>query len=79
MATGCGPGEQISDIEKGDKLNLLVKDAYYGHPNHKRAEADRRQCVWEGEEYTKPIMYLPSSAASIIEFASDHFGGQVRT
>jgi IPT/TIG domain len=61
-----------------DKLNLIEKGNWYGHPNHKRAEKAPRECVWQGPGHTEPIMHLDSSTDGIIEFESDHFGGQLR-
>lgn len=77
MAMGCGPGEQVPDVARRDELNLLVREAYYGHPNHKRAQTDTRQCTWNGDGHTEPILELESSTTGIIEFASNHFSGQV--
>jgi len=73
MAKGCD-GEQIEDVEEEDKLNLIEKGNYYGHPNFKRNE-----CVWRkfddpsDDSYTAPLLVLPSSSNGIIEFQSDHF------
>ena len=84
MATGCGPGEQIPDVKDVDEINLIVRDGFYGHPNHKRGETDPRQCVWRGTtvasdaEYTAPIKTMQSSSNGIIEFESNHFNGQMR-
>jgi IPT/TIG domain len=66
----------------------LQKGGYYGHPNHKRALSlpDPRQCVWHAAKapsnpsagYTSALMMVPSSMDGIIEFESDHFGGEMR-
>jgi hypothetical protein len=67
-----------------DKLNLLERGKWYGHPNHKRAETDPRQCKWRaasepsGDGYTAPLMKLDSSSDGICEFRSNHFNGQMR-
>ena len=47
-------------------------------PNHKRAEDDPKRCKWNGPGHTKPLMVPQSSTGGIIEFASDHFSGQIR-
>ena len=77
-STGCGPGQQIPDKYASDELNLIKKNNWYGHPNHKRAQDDPKQCVWYGPGYTMPLMVLQSSTGAIIEFASDHFNMQIR-
>jgi IPT/TIG domain len=68
----------------------LQRGGYYGHPNHKRAISlpDSRQCVWHAAKapssgtlldgYTSALMMVPSSMDGIIEFESDHFGGEMR-
>lgn len=83
MLTSCS-GASVADIEQDDEINLLVQDAYYGHPNLKRARTDARQCAWQGPAipsgngYTAPIVVVPSSTNGIIEFHSNHFDGQLR-
>jgi IPT/TIG domain len=81
-------GQQIPDEYEKDELNLIKRGGYYGHPNHKRAETDPRQCVWRRatvpssgsitDGYTSPMMRLTSSTNGIIEYESDHFDGQMR-
>ena len=84
MATGCKPGEYIPDKYGDDELNLIVKGGYYGHPNHKRAEEDQRQCVWRASDdpntnaYTPPLMSLRSSTNSVIEYDANYFNGEMR-
>ena len=84
MATGCGPGQYIPDKYDTDELNLIVRNGWYGHPNHLRAKNDPRQCVWKGtadsstSEYTAPLMKLRSSTNGIIEYDSNHFNGEMR-
>jgi glucose/arabinose dehydrogenase/predicted nucleic acid-binding protein len=69
---------------ESDKLNLLVKGGFYGHPNRKRGETNPHECKWRSindvsdDEYTAPIKSLPSSSDGIVEFQTDHFGGQLR-
>jgi glucose/arabinose dehydrogenase len=83
MAQGCN-GQVIDDVEEEDKLNLLVKGGYYGHPNMKRGSTDSRQCVWRSPReqssngFTAPIAIVPSSTNGMVEFQSDHFDGQLR-
>lgn len=84
MATGCGPGQYIPDKYDTDELNLIVRNGWYGHPNHKRAKTDSRQCAWKGtadsstSDYTAPLMKLRSSTNGIIEYDSNHFNGEMR-
>jgi hypothetical protein len=88
MSTGCGATDYIADQERSDKLLHIEKGHYYGHPNRKRASYfnDPRQCIWRGYEttnisatdYTPPLLVMPSSRNGIIEFQSNHFGGQLR-
>ena len=86
MMTGCGPNDFIEDQKRNDELNLLKKGSYHGHPNPKRATylKDKRQCEWHGPEdistaeYTAPIATATSSRDGIVEFHSNHFGGQMR-
>jgi glucose/arabinose dehydrogenase len=86
MTTGCGPGELIPDKSDTDKLNLLERGNYYGHPNHKRAAYlnDGRQCKWRtasetsDASYTAPLTKLTSSTNGIVEFQTNHFGGLMR-
>jgi IPT/TIG domain len=78
----------IEGVDESDKLVLLKRGGYYGHPNHKRAQSlsDPRQCTWRSnfapssiaDGYTAPLMRVQSSTCGIIEFESDHFGGQMR-
>ena len=84
MATGCKPGQFIPDEYGDDELNLIVRGAYYGHPNHKRAETDPRQCVWRASDdpntktFTPPLMSLQSSTNSVIEYDANYFNGEMR-
>jgi hypothetical protein len=86
MQTGCGPNQQIQDKTEPDKLLLVQKGKYYGHPNTKRAIVDNKpnQCTWRsGYEPTdstheSPLLHLASSMDGIIEWESNHFFGQLR-
>jgi glucose/arabinose dehydrogenase len=75
---------ETSRLADSDKLLLLQKGGFYGHPNRKRGETDPRQCIWRPSyapstsDYTAPLMSLVSSTDGIIEFESDHFDGQLR-
>lgn len=84
--TGCGENEFIDDAEEDDRINLIQKGRYYGHPNPIRAmiDNDPRQCVWR--KPTDPTSALHESALStafpsvdgIIEYEADCFDKQLR-
>lgn len=80
---GCD-GERGVDVETEDKLNLLEQGKYYGHANRKRGASDSRQCTWRSPDdpsdsgYTAPMIQMPSSSCGLIEFHSNHFGGEMR-
>jgi Glucose / Sorbosone dehydrogenase/IPT/TIG domain len=84
MATGCGAGQYVPDKYDSDELNLIVRNGWYGHPNHKRAEKDPRQCVWKGaadistSDYNAPLMKLRSSTDGITEYDANYFNGEMR-
>jgi IPT/TIG domain len=86
MMAGCGAGQFIPDVQTEDKINLLIKGKFYGHPNAKRAAAqnDPRQCYWHSANspsdasYTAPLIIMSSSTDGIIEYQADHFDGQLR-
>jgi IPT/TIG domain len=87
MMTGCGTGNFISAVETEDKINLLQKGKYYGHPNAKRAAVDNdpRQCVWRNptttassENFSAPFLIMKASTDGIVEYHADHFDGQLR-
>jgi IPT/TIG domain/Glucose / Sorbosone dehydrogenase len=84
MKTGCGPSDYIPDIQEADKIALVEKGRYYGHPNYKRGESDPRQCKWRSvkepsdSDHTAPILVSPSAMTGITEFTSNHFDGQLR-
>jgi len=77
-------GDFIDDVEEEDKVVLVQKGSYYGHPNPKRGEDDSRQCTWHsasepgGANHTAPLAIVPSSTDGIIEFKSDAFDRQMR-
>jgi IPT/TIG domain len=85
MMTGCGEGMFMPDVETEDKINLLIRGHYYGHPNQKRAivDQDPRQCTWynpsvPNDNYTSPLILMPSSTDGILEYRADYFDGQLR-
>jgi IPT/TIG domain/Glucose / Sorbosone dehydrogenase len=85
MSASCtGKVPDLPDLFEKDKLNLLVRGKYYGHPNRKRGETDPRECVWHSayapsdENYQSPIVMLESSSDGIIEWQSNHFLGALR-
>ena len=84
MATGCGVGQVSPDVYDSDELNLVERGNYYGHPNHKRAQTDPRQCIWRGtsvptsSENTAAIMKLRSSTNGLIEYEASYFNGEMR-
>jgi IPT/TIG domain len=88
MMTGCDDGMFTPDVSTEDKINLLTRFNYYGHPNAKRAKVDNdpRQCTWQNpttsihdaNNYTPPLILMPSSTGGIIEYQADYFDGQLR-
>lgn len=83
-ATGCGPKQEGDDPDEPDKLNLIIEKRYYGHPNRKRGEKDKKQCTWRSvyessnADYKGPLMTLSSSTTGIVEFQTNQFEGQLR-
>jgi glucose/arabinose dehydrogenase len=77
---------QASGVDTSDKLNLIVEDNYYGHPNRNRGRFDTRQCTYfradapSGSGYSAPIAELPSgcSCDGITEYTSNAFGGAIQ-
>ncbi len=69
-----------------DKLLLIQKGAYYGHPNSNRGRFDHRQCVFRKGDtkglppkmFTPPLAVLPSSTNGIIEYTANTFNFQMR-
>jgi IPT/TIG domain len=86
MSTGCGEGQFIEDADADDRINLIQKGKYYGHPNPLRAAVDNdaRQCVWQrptdptSDSHEGPLSTLFPSADGIIEYEADHFDKQLR-
>jgi IPT/TIG domain len=86
MMTGCGENEFIEDAEEDDRINLVQKGMYYGHPNPIRAiiDNDPRQCVWRkptdptSAAHERALSTLFPSADGIIEYEADFFDRQLR-
>jgi len=70
--------------EAPDELNLILPNAYYGHPNRNRGRTDPRQCVYHPNTepsngaYTGPLETILSSSNGMVEYAAGTFGGQMR-
>ena len=76
---------QMGDPVTPDKVLLLGKNHYYGHPNRNRGRFEPRenryQSPWETplpELATPPISLLPSSRDGIDEYRATAFGGALR-
>jgi glucose/arabinose dehydrogenase len=76
---------QAGDPVTPDKVVLLGRDHYYGHPNRNRGRFDPRenrcQSPWETplpEAATPPMTLLPSSRDGIDEYRATAFGGALR-
>ena len=84
--TGCGENEFIEDVEEDDRINLIQKGNYYGHPNQIRAmiDNDPRQCVWRksadpsSPSHEGALSTIFPSADGIIEYEADFFDQQMR-
>lgn len=80
----CDGTALTPEPNEGDKLLLLQKGGFYGHANRKQGQTDPRQCIWRSgtepstSDYTAPLLLVKSSMNGIVEFESDHFGGQMR-
>jgi Glucose / Sorbosone dehydrogenase/IPT/TIG domain len=77
---------QSGDPEEEDKVNVVLKGHYYGHPNRLRAQLynDTRQCKWRSRseqsdsQYTAPIALVDDSMNGIVEWQTAHFSNQLR-
>lgn len=85
VSVGCNPDtDNLPEYNELDKVNLVKKGSWYGHPNRMRGKSDPRQCKFRAaaessdKDYTAPIMTGKSSLVGIIEFQSNHFDGQMR-
>jgi glucose/arabinose dehydrogenase len=79
------PTTQAGDPVTPDKVLLLGKNHYYGHPNRNRGRLDPRenryQSPWETplpEVATPHLSLLPSSRDGIDEYRATAFGGALR-
>ena len=68
-----------------DRLVLVERGNYYGHPNRSRGRFDDRQNVYRGwgqpsipNEFSQALVPLNSSTNGIIEYRADAFAGQLR-
>lgn len=83
VSMGCN-GESVSDIDDLDRLILVERDNYYGHANRKRGSTDPRQCVWRstkepsGDGYTASLLAMEPASGGLMEYRTNHFGGQLR-
>jgi IPT/TIG domain/Glucose / Sorbosone dehydrogenase len=83
-STGCTT--QSSDPNEPDRVNVVLKGRYYGHPNRLRAMLynDTRQCRWRSRSeasdanYTAPIALVEASTNGIVEWQTAHFSNQLR-
>jgi IPT/TIG domain/Glucose / Sorbosone dehydrogenase len=74
------------DANFPDKVNVILKGHYYGHPNRLRAQLynDTRQCKFRSREeasdaeFTAPIAKVGASTNGILEWQSAHFANQLR-
>lgn len=62
-----------------DQLNIVIPNAYYGHPNRNRARTDPRQCLYispyDEDVEDNMLLLVPPSSNAIIEFRGQHFAG----
>ncbi|MEA5624985.1 malectin domain-containing carbohydrate-binding protein [Nostoc sp. UHCC 0251] len=68
-----------------DELNLVIQDAYYGHPNRNRGQYDDRQNVFYSAfdngipgVVTAPLATISASTNGVTEYRAITFGGQLR-
>ncbi|MCH8851167.1 MAG: PQQ-dependent sugar dehydrogenase [Planctomycetes bacterium] len=78
--TSLGCEQDGPEVQHRDEVNLIVEDAYYGHPNRNRGRLDARQCTYhspddgDGDGYTGPIATVVSSSNGIAEYKLDRCG-----
>lgn len=82
FATDNGPS-----VIAEDELNFVTEGAFLGHPNIARGLLDPRQVLENAvfdpsvpstDEYTAPLVDIPSSTNGIDEYRSEVFGGQLQ-
>ena len=85
-----GPASTGANTDSGvhpqtdDEVNLVFDGGFFGHANRNRGVDDPRQNIWRSPtdasdaEFTQAMWTLPPSAASIDEYRSDTFNGQLR-
>ncbi len=84
-AASLSAGTQMGDPVTDDKVLLLGKNHYYGHPNRNRGRFDPRENRYAPpmefsapEIATKPMTLLSSSRDGIEEYRATTFGGALR-
>jgi IPT/TIG domain/Glucose / Sorbosone dehydrogenase len=78
--------DDTDDPSEPDRVNVVLKGRYYGHPNRLRSQLynDPRQCTWRSRseasdpEYTAPIQHVDASTNGIIEWQTAHLSNQLR-
>jgi len=77
--------QQPFTITDADELNLVIQDAYYGHPNRNRGRYDARQNVFYSAfdpgipgVVTAPLATTQASTNGVTEYRATTFGGQLR-
>jgi hypothetical protein len=83
-STGCNTN--ATDANEPDRINVVLKGHYYGHPNRLRSQLynDPRQCKWRSRseasdpEFTAPIAHVASSTNGIVEWQTAHLSNQLR-
>jgi len=88
-STTCGaavPFKKEDERYNVDKLHLVTKDAYGGHPNRNRGRDKEWECKFHstiaGKEadskYQPPIAVLKSSTCGVVEYVANSFRGQMK-
>jgi glucose/arabinose dehydrogenase len=74
-----GVGTVSISLNQQDKLNVLLPDRYYGHPNPARNELEYRANLPNGTPYQQPVATFPlfSVATGITEYDSPANGGSL--
>jgi IPT/TIG domain/Kelch motif/Glucose / Sorbosone dehydrogenase len=77
---------ETADPSEPDRVNVVLKGRYYGHPNRLRSQLhnDPRQCKWRSRseasdpDYTAPIAHVDASTNGIVEWQTAHMSNQLR-